>query len=438
MSGITLRLATTTFFAGASLLLAACGGGGGGDGSGGNGGDALPLKWDAPAAPFAEPKDDPFYAAPPQAQLDGLAPGSLLRYREISVVAYRALPVAAKAWQLMFRSTDTQGDAVASVTTLLVPDNAPAEGRVLLSYQTAYDGLTNRCAPSYNIIRGEENEHAAFLQGLLRGWVVVIGDYEGLEAQWIAGINTGRGVLDGIRAVLRFEPSGLAADAPVALWGYSGGGYATLWGAELQRSYAPELNLKGVAAGGAPADIGGSARNLDGGPFAGVYFGAVVGLSRAYPEFDFPSYLNDAGKAMVADIGDKCVNDFIVGSYSFHRMSEYVNVPELLDLPLAQQVLAANRLGQRTPAAPLYYYHAVLDYLNPSAEADALMAKYCAEGLAVNYEKVIAGEHITPVATSALTAIGYLSDRIAGLPAPSNCGAAVNVVTPGVSALPLP
>jgi len=419
------------------VLLCACGSSGGGD-SDAAAGDVLPQPYEAPAAPYAEPKDDAFYQPPPQALLDHVAPGTVLRYRPITPVAYRALPVAAQGWQLMFRSSDTHGRPVASVTTVLVPDNAPASGRVLLSYQTAYDALTNRCAPSYRIIRGEENEHAAFLLGLLRGWVVVTGDYEGLEAQWAAGINSGQGVLDGIRAALQFEPAGLAPDTPVGLWGYSGGGYATLWAGELHQSYAPELNFKGLAAGGAPADIGHTATSLDGGPFAGVYFGGVVGMSRAYPEFDFDSYLNEAGKAMVADIGSKCVNDFLVGAYSFHRMSEYINVPDLLELPEAQQVLAQNRLGQYTPDAPLYYYHAVLDYLNPSADADALMAKYCTAGVVVNYEKVIAGEHITPVATSALTAVSYLADRFAGLPAPGNCGTALNVVLPGVSAIPLP
>jgi hypothetical protein len=70
--------------------------------------------------------------------------------------------------------------------------------------------------------------------------------------------------------------------------GYSGGALASQWANEVQSTYAPELKFAGVAAGGVPADIEYVARRIDGGVFAGIYIGAAVGLSRAYPETTRP------------------------------------------------------------------------------------------------------------------------------------------------------
>ncbi len=55
---------------------------------------------------------------------------------------------------------------------------------------------------------------------------------------------------------MQFEPAALSADAPVGLWGYSGGGQATAWAAEQHPTCAPEIRLAAVAAGGVPTDDG--------------------------------------------------------------------------------------------------------------------------------------------------------------------------------------
>lgn len=133
-----------------------------------------------------------------------------------------------------------------------------------------------------------------------KGWAVVVSDYEGPESQWGAGIQAGQAVLDGIRATQAFAPAGLPPGGPVGMMGYSGGGLATTWAAELAPGYAPELNIVGAAGGGVPADLGAVARQVDGGPAAGIYFGAMVGLSRAYP---LDTLLNERGRVAAAHRG---------------------------------------------------------------------------------------------------------------------------------------
>lgn len=367
------------------------------------------------------PDNDPFYAQPdPMPAVD---PGTVLDSRPIQVRAL-AIPVPFQAWQVKYLSTDTKGERAANVATVIQPLSQPPSGeRKLVSYQTAYDGLSADCAPSYALATGVAPpfyEEAAMLPLLLAGHTVVTADYEGPEYQWAAGINSGHGVLDGIRAAQSFAPAGLpGAATPTAMWGYSGGALASQWANELQPDYAPELNIVGVAAGGVPANVEPIARAIDGGPLSGVYFGATVGLSRAYPEIDVDSLLNAKGKAAFADIGEQCIGTFSA-AYAFRKMSDHVTVPELLDVPAVRAIIAENTMGQRTPGAPTYIYQGTHDELTITPPVDQLVATYCAGGSSVQYQKIL-GEHITTAGTGVPGALTYLTDRLAGKPAPSNC-----------------
>jgi hypothetical protein len=170
----------------------------------------------------------------------------------------------------------------------------------LVSYPTAQDGLSLDCAPSYVLATGTAlpaEELALMVPLLAAGHTVVTADYEGPDSEWTAGLTTAHGILDGIRAAQSFAPAGLAGPAtPTALLGYSGGALASQWANEVQPSYAPELKFAGVAAGGVPADIEYVARRIDGGPLSGIYIGAAVGLSRAYPEIDTDTLASSASR----------------------------------------------------------------------------------------------------------------------------------------------
>src|SRR4051794_12954922 len=78
----------------------------------------------AGAAPVPLPDDDPFYAQP--AGLAAAAPGTVLRSRTVSATAY-GVPIPARAWQLLYRSSNTDGTPTANVATVIVP-LTPAPG----------------------------------------------------------------------------------------------------------------------------------------------------------------------------------------------------------------------------------------------------------------------------------------------------------------------
>lgn len=375
----------------------------------------------ANAATPLDPDADPFYEAP--AKLGKKLRGTVLRAREVEVTA-EGIPLPNDAWQLLYRTNDAKGRPEAAVTTIIKPTTpAPIAGKLpLVSYQTAEDSLGTQCAPSYTLRTGTEREIPLIQQALLRGWAVVAPDYEGPDSQYGAGRQAGHAVLDSLRAAHRFKPAGLGRDETRdAIWGYSGGGLATAWATELAPRYAPKLEITGVAAGGVPPDIEAVARQIDGGPFAGILFGAAQGIERAYPEMDVRSVLNAEGRALYEQIEDACVDE-ITNAGVFKRTKDLTTVDDVLSLPRVQKALARNHLGRgATPTAPLYVYHAINDELIPIAAVDDLVARYCREGVTVSYHRDPASEHVSLVATGATAALAYLADRFAGRPAPTSC-----------------
>jgi hypothetical protein len=169
-----------------------------------------------------------------------------------------------------------------------------------------------------------------------------------------------------------------------------------------------------------PPDVGAVARQINGGPFSGLYFGAAVGLSRAYPEMDIQSLLNDRGRAAFARIGGECINEF-AGQYANQRLDDYTTVGDPLNLPVIQRIIAEDRLGSRTPAAPIYLYHSAFDELIPVAGVHALLAQYCSRHVDVTYHEDLLSEHISLAASGAPAAVAYLAARFHGVAAPRSC-----------------
>ncbi len=380
-----------------------------------------------PFAPLPDP--DPFYAQPDP--LPDVAPGTILNSRPVTF-APAGLPQANPAWQLQYMTREVKGRPLAAVATVVQPLIPSLTGtKPLMSYQFAYDSLGSKCVPSRTVTGDLSNlnstgETLAYLPGLTtQGWTMVFPDYEGPYSAYGAGKLSGQATLDGIRAALGFEPLGLSADTPVGMWGYSGGALATAWAASLHPSYAPELNIVGVASGGTPADVLGIVRAAENGPFFGLIFSAVVGAARAYPELIPDSLLNDEGRRVIAAIKDGCVGETTDGSPGASgRLADYTTVADPYDTPGARSVSPRVTLPQPglSPTANMYVYHEMLDELIPIAGTDAMVDAWCAAGTPIAYLRSLTGEHVAGVATGAPLAIAYLIGRLSGAP--------LNVVLP--------
>jgi hypothetical protein len=121
------------------------------------------------------PADDLFYRQPED--LDALRPGEVLDARPVEVRVFRRR-IEADAWQVKFRSTDSNGAAVSGVTTVMIP-RRPFKGSVrpLLSYQCAIDSLGATADPSYTLWHGYLWDLHLTVRALRRGWAVVTTDH---------------------------------------------------------------------------------------------------------------------------------------------------------------------------------------------------------------------------------------------------------------------
>src|SRR5215212_2928469 len=110
--------------------------------------------------------------------------------------------------------------------------------------------------------------------------------------------------VDGLRAALNFAPLNLSTSDPIGLWGYSGGGLATAWAAEMYAGYAPELNLVGAVLGSPVGDLGNTYHRLNGKFFSGLPTMVVAALGNTYPEFKrvIEERVTPEGRAMLEQL----------------------------------------------------------------------------------------------------------------------------------------
>lgn len=367
------------------------------------------------------PSSDPFYTAP--AAVQGVAPGTILRSRPVTIRGL-GLPMPVKAWQVLYRSTDAQGRPNAvSGTVGVLDDGRPLTGRPLVAYNVGSHGLGAACAPSYLLRQGVEEEEGLMAGAISRGWAVMISDYEGSGTPgphtYSSGLATGRAVLDGIRAAKRL-PDLRLEKSPVAIWGYSEGGLATTWAAELAPTYAPELNIVGAAAGGVPANLGNVARKIDGGSLSGFLLAAAVGLNRAYPQMRLDEILNAEGKAAVERVSSMCQWQWAT-AYPYKHIADFTTVDDPLNLPRIKRILDENTLGRRNPGIPLHIYESTQDEFMPLEDVRALVQTYCGFGLPVSYYEDSFSEHVSLAGQGAPAALTWLGERFAGIAAPSTC-----------------
>ncbi|KAF2160353.1 hypothetical protein M409DRAFT_70514 [Zasmidium cellare ATCC 36951] len=377
------------------------------------------------------PEDDPFYQAP--ITIDSSAPGTVLKSRKVATSFFGFIPNPVEAWQLLYRTNAVNGTAISAVTTVFVPTGAKTDRFV--SFHTAYDGSSRdgKCDPSYNYQLGAPQEDIIssveflLLQAfLIDGYIVSAPDYEGPDAAFGAGRLEGTGVLDSIRAVQNFGSTlGLTTTTPAVVgYGYSGGAIATGWAAGLQPTYAPELNIKGWAQGGTPANLTGTTVFIDGTAFSGFLPQALVGLSSpsAYgatlePKID--SIVTTEGASQIAFAEANCgVANLLqfpfksVQSIEFQTEGDRILYDPVLAYALDQQLM--GRFSNETPTAPVYLFHATSDEIIPYANASTLYNEWCGYGASVDFVTYANGGHATTEVLGFPGAFEFVNSAFAG------------------------
>jgi hypothetical protein len=330
----------------------------------------------------------------------------------------------ASAWQVLYRSTTVSGQRTAISGTVFVPDTPYPGTRPVVAYAAGTQGWGDQCAPSREIASGTFDEQFAVNNLLARGWAVAVTDYPGLgtpgDETYTVGIAEGYAVLDSLRAATLVPGAGLSPGAPMAIEGYSQGGGAADWAAQLQPSYAPGLKLTGVAGGGTPANLQAVAANINGTAWFAFLAGSAIGFNAAYPSLDLNSELTPAGRAAMAQLDTMCQAQGLL-TYAGQRIEDYtVGGVNPISQPKWQAVLNANDLGARKPQVPLYQYHGLLDEIIPYTVEQTLHRQYCALGVTTELAGY-AGDHVLTQVLAQADVASWIAARLAGAPAPSNC-----------------
>ncbi|MEV6358624.1 lipase family protein [Streptomyces hydrogenans] len=369
----------------------------------------------------------------------------------LSIPGLDGRPLPGTATRLMYKSTDSSGRPVAVTGTYIEPSAAWKRSgpRPLVAMASGTMGQGDQCAPSFALehpltLTGDTMsvgyEALAVYRILASGAAVVLTDYVGLGATdrlhtYVNRLDQGHALLDAARAARTVPGASVTADSRTGLYGYSQGGAAAASAAELQPSYAPDVPLSGTYAGAPPADLTATMKGIDGSALAGALAWSISGFAQADPDLRavVEEHVSDSGKAVLRDASTMCVGDALFG-YGFAKSGKWTkdgrSISDIIAAePAARAALNRQRIGTLRPAGPVRVATGVHDDIVPHGQARQLAVDWCRKGADVTYEAVvlpnlgdkILTNHLVPLLTDQGDAIGWLTDRLAGKPAASNC-----------------
>ena len=326
----------------------------------------------------------------------------------------------AKVWKILYQSTDTHGAPTTVSGTVIVPLSSWNGPRPIVGYAPGTHGLGDQCAPSRYLAAGNEQEGTLIHEYATRGFAVAVTDYQGLgtpgDHAYMVARSAGHALLDIVRAAQRLSGAELPVNGPVGLVGYSQGGHAAAWAAQLAPSYASDLIVMGVAAGGTPSNLLQVAAANEGTSNFGLVLAAGIGMDTGYPNLNLESYLNDAGRTGVETLRNSC--DF--SPYAYKRMSDYTTTNPMND-PLWQATINAQNPGGLRPTAPVLLYHSTGDEIIPYSGASALRQRWCSQGVAVTFWTYYLLGHAVTAAYASLSVTDWMAARLSGQDARGNC-----------------
>jgi len=361
---------------------------------------------------------DGFYLPP-----DPLAPGrpgEVIRAEPIDAYLVPGVRLRAKAWRVLYRSTSAVGEPTAVSGTVLIPGGRTRRARPLIGYAVGTHGIGDTAAPSRLIARGLEWEAGLIAMILARGWAVALSDYQGLgtpgDHTYMVGRALGPNVLDIMRAARELDPASLRAEGPAAIIGYSEGGVAAGWAAQLQPTYAPDLPLAGVAAGAAAANVETAGPSLNGSFFSFFIAYGGIGYAAAYPELELDPYLTPMARASIADMRESSVLDAMLRGPRFIHASDLTE-PNVLELPNWRRRLRENRLGDLVPDAPVLLHHARRDQIVSFTQSINLRDDWTALGGDVRLYVTRGGvDHVSGAVAGTPVALDWIERRLKRAP----------------------
>lgn len=335
-------------------------------------------------------------------------------------------PAGMQAWRVQYWTLSDRNQPIRVTGMVVAPREAvPPAPRKVIAWAHGTWGVASKCAPS------PENFFAVtpgLADAIRRGYTVVAPDYPGLGSPmahgYLAGVSTGRSVLDAVRAARKIP--GASAGSDFAVWGESQGGHAALWTGQLAQSYAPELRLVGVAAAAPTTDL---VQNLTAGSDPSIR--AFITAFTAYSwSKHFGAPLATLGGKSTQGIIRRLAQNNCVVLGAKPKLATMLGVlvlkRDLKNVDLGRIQPWARIARENSPAAqpygvPFLIAQNPIDAIVGANVTQDFAQRLCRAGGQVRYVAITGQGHETSAADTKDLTLDWIDTRFAGLSAPSDC-----------------
>jgi acetyl esterase/lipase len=347
--------------------------------------------------------------------------GSLIR-KETRVGA----AAGATAYRVLYRSTKPDGTPIAVSGIVIVPaGQPPAGGWPIVAWAHPTTGVVPRCAPSLALFVFQQMAGSRHL--LENGYAIAATDYPGLGTPgphpYLVGVSEARAVIDSVRAARSFP--GLENSTRYAVWGHSQGGQAALFTGMIAKSYAPELQLVGVAAAAPATDL--SVLMTDDLNTAGGRNLTAMTIWSWARVFNAP--INDVVEPAAMPTVDALANQCIEGAFDLYvrgKMSAplattFLSVKNPATVDPWKSLLVQNTAGNLPNDIPVFLSQGLSDNLVRPAVTQAYKQRLCKAGSKVKMLLMPGVSHGFIGYDSADAAVDWIAGRFQGNTPPSDC-----------------
>lgn len=386
-----------------------------------------------PSTKQAPPSPDAGISLP--ADLSGSGPGTVVAATSMPTLDRRLSGVTSVAAKITYVSTSGVTNESTEVTgTVFAPKGDPPEGGwPIIAYGHPTTGVIAGCAPSSSPTLS--NLSSSILDLVNAGYVVAMSDYQGLgnDAKtyhpYLDATTAGYNLIDSVRAARK-----VVADTSNrwASFGPSQGAQAAWAANELSTDYGTGMQMVGSVSVSPPLDVTGFADDAANGQLSKeqepAYQALLAALKNEYPDLN----LDDYRRGIVKDKWDALLQcDFSKADERSQIVAQITAddlLPSGVDATNAlRDRLRQNSVPRRPLASPALVIYGGQDVLIPPAWTDAALQRACEMGDVIRIDLQPDRGHsdvdISP-------AMGWISDRFTGDPAPDSCASFITPPPP--------
>ena len=348
-------------------------------------------------------------------------PGALIRVEPFT----RMVPSNAQAWRILYTTTRYDGTIAPASAIILASTKKTDSPSDVVAWTHGTTGFASACAPS--VMEKPFANVPALAEAIDNGWVVVATDYIGLGTAgphpYLIGEGEARSALDSIRAARQMKE--ISVSDRTIVWGHSQGGNAAMWTGILASSYAPEINLNGIAAAAPASDLPGLVKAAEKTPVGKILSAYIISAySQTYADVSFDDNVRLLARPIVRDMATRCMEGtkalFLVGQAVIAGSTIFSADPTTGPL--------GSRLRENIPSgkidAPLMIAQGSTDELVLPALQDSFVRARCDAGQAIDYRVYYNEDHLSIVADDSplkLELITWTRERFEGKPVSVQC-----------------